>query len=56
MEEKCTACGTCAEYCPIFIRDEYNLGLDETKCIYVSTGPDEEKIQTQIEIELSRTV
>ncbi len=36
MEEKCTACGTCAEYCPIFIRDAYNLGLDETKCIYIS--------------------
>jgi len=36
VEEKCTACGTCAEYCPIFIKDEYNRGLDETKCIYVS--------------------
>jgi heterodisulfide reductase subunit A len=35
IQEKCTACGTCAEYCPIQIRDDYNLGLDRVKCIYV---------------------
>lgn len=35
IQEKCTACGTCAEYCPIEIRDDYNLGLDKVKCIYV---------------------
>ncbi|MBW2554937.1 MAG: 4Fe-4S binding protein [Deltaproteobacteria bacterium] len=22
VEEKCTGCGTCAEYCPILIKDE----------------------------------
>ena len=31
---KCTACGTCAEYCPIRIRDDYNEGLKQVKCIY----------------------
>ena len=35
MEEKCTACGTCAEYCPILIKDDYNLRLSQMKCIYV---------------------
>ena len=29
VEEKCTGCGTCAEYCPILIKDEYNLGLNQ---------------------------
>ena len=36
VEEKCTGCGTCAEYCPILIKDEYNLGLNQMKCIYVT--------------------
>jgi len=35
LEEKCTACGTCTEYCPILIKDDYNQGLKQVKCIYV---------------------
>ncbi len=35
IQEKCTACGNCADYCPIEIRDDYNLGLDTVKCVYV---------------------
>lgn len=34
-EEKCTACGTCAEYCPVFIPDTYNQGLARKKCIHI---------------------
>ncbi|MBW1706137.1 MAG: CoB--CoM heterodisulfide reductase iron-sulfur subunit A family protein, partial [Deltaproteobacteria bacterium] len=34
--EKCTGCGTCAEYCPINIIDAYNENLDTLKCIHVS--------------------
>ena len=35
-EEKCTGCGTCAEYCPINILDAYNENLGTLKCIHVS--------------------
>ena len=35
-EEKCTGCGTCAEYCPINILDAYNENLGTVKCIHVS--------------------
>jgi len=34
-EEKCTGCGTCAEYCPIFVPDLYNANLAKKKCIHV---------------------
>ncbi|MGD0233793.1 MAG: CoB--CoM heterodisulfide reductase iron-sulfur subunit A family protein [Syntrophorhabdales bacterium] len=34
-EEKCTGCGTCSEYCPVFVPDVYNEGLSKTKCIHV---------------------
>ncbi|MCX5807528.1 MAG: CoB--CoM heterodisulfide reductase iron-sulfur subunit A family protein [Proteobacteria bacterium] len=34
-EEKCTGCGTCAEYCPIYVPDVYNEGLAKKKCIHV---------------------
>ena len=34
-EEKCTGCGTCAEYCPIFVSDIYNESLAKKKCIHV---------------------
>jgi len=35
IEEKCTGCGTCSEYCPIFVPDIYNEELSTTKCIHV---------------------
>ena len=31
--EKCTGCGTCAEYCPVHIPDAYNEELATQKCI-----------------------
>ncbi len=34
-EEKCTGCGTCAEYCPIYVPDSYNANLARKKCIHV---------------------
>ncbi len=33
--EICTGCGTCAEYCPVFISDAYNAHLGTVKCIHV---------------------
>ena len=34
-EEKCTGCGTCSEYCPVFVPDVYNERLSKKKCIHV---------------------
>jgi heterodisulfide reductase subunit A len=33
-EEKCTGCGTCAEYCPVKISDPFNENLSLTRCIH----------------------
>ena len=32
--EKCTGCGTCAEYCPVYVPDTYNEDLSTVKCIH----------------------
>ena len=34
--EKCTGCGTCAEYCPVHVLDAYNEDLATLKCIHLS--------------------
>lgn len=34
--EKCTGCGTCAEYCPVHVLDAYNENLATLKCIHLS--------------------
>ncbi len=34
-EEKCTGCGTCVEYCPVQVEDEYNQGLSMNKAIHI---------------------
>jgi heterodisulfide reductase subunit A len=34
-EEECTGCGTCADYCPLYVADPFNEGLSEIKCIHV---------------------
>jgi len=34
-EEKCTGCGICMTKCPVKIPDEYNKGLNKTKCIHI---------------------
>lgn len=31
----CTACGTCVDYCPVEIIDDYNEGLAKTKALHV---------------------
>jgi heterodisulfide reductase subunit A len=34
-EALCTACGTCADYCPVPIIDDYNAGLCQTKAVHI---------------------
>ena len=34
-EEKCIACGTCAEKCPKKVKDEFNAGLAKRKAAYI---------------------
>ena len=34
--EKCTGCGTCAEYCPVQVLDAYNENLANLKCIHLA--------------------
>jgi heterodisulfide reductase subunit A2 len=35
VEEKCTGCGTCVEYCPVKVEDEYNQELGLSKAIHI---------------------
>ncbi len=37
-EEKCIACGLCAEKCPKKVDDEYNAGLAKRKAAYIKYG------------------
>ena len=34
-EEKCTGCGTCVEYCPAKVEDEYNQNLCLSKAVHI---------------------
>ncbi|MDD5288177.1 MAG: FAD-dependent oxidoreductase [Dehalococcoidales bacterium] len=34
-EEKCTACGLCAQVCPVEVSDDFNRGLQKRKAAYV---------------------
>ncbi len=34
-ENLCTACGTCTNYCPAPVRDDYNEGLCSTKAVHI---------------------
>lgn len=34
-EDLCTACGTCADYCPVPIKDLYNEGLCSAKAVHI---------------------
>jgi len=35
IENKCTGCGVCVEYCPAKIPDEYNQDLAENKAVHI---------------------
>jgi len=35
VEDKCTGCGTCVEYCPIKVKDKYNQGLSDNKAVHI---------------------
>ncbi len=35
VNEKCTACGECVAVCPVERADEFNLGMNQTKAIYL---------------------
>jgi len=37
-EEKCIACGLCAQKCPKKVKDEYNAGLNHRKAAYIKYG------------------
>ncbi len=35
-ESRCTGCGVCMSKCPVQIPDQYNQGLNKTKCIHIA--------------------
>jgi heterodisulfide reductase subunit A len=35
IEDKCTGCGTCAEYCPVQYPDRYNQGISKNKAVHI---------------------
>ncbi|RLA98722.1 MAG: heterodisulfide reductase, partial [Deltaproteobacteria bacterium] len=35
IEEKCTGCTTCMEYCPVLVPDPFNQGLSPSKAIHI---------------------
>lgn len=36
--DKCIACGVCAEKCPRWVKDEFNMGLGKRKAAYIKYG------------------
>jgi len=35
IEDKCTGCTTCTEYCPVLVPDPYNQGLSLSKAVHI---------------------
>jgi heterodisulfide reductase subunit A len=35
MEDKCTGCNICVEYCPVKVPDQYNQNLSDNKAIHI---------------------
>jgi len=35
IEEKCTGCTTCAEYCPVEYPDQFNQGISANKAVHI---------------------
>ena len=38
VNDNCTACGKCAEVCPVERPNDHNYGMDKTKAIYLSSA------------------
>ncbi|MFO8010022.1 MAG: CoB--CoM heterodisulfide reductase iron-sulfur subunit A family protein [Dehalococcoidia bacterium] len=38
VNDNCTACGKCAEVCPVERANDFNYGMDKTRAIYLSSG------------------
>ena len=34
-QEKCTGCGACTQYCPVSVGNEFDLGMNTRKAIYI---------------------
>ena len=35
IEDRCTGCGTCVEYCPVKVKDPYNQELSDNKAVHI---------------------
>ena len=35
VEENCTGCTTCVEYCPVKVPDPFNQGISDSKAVHV---------------------
>ena len=35
IEDKCTGCTTCVEYCPVEYPDKFNQGISDNKAVHV---------------------
>ena len=35
IEDRCTGCGTCVEYCPVKVPDPYNQDLSDNKAVHI---------------------
>ena len=35
IEDKCTGCNTCVEYCPVEYPDQYNQGISKNKAVHI---------------------
>jgi heterodisulfide reductase subunit A len=35
LQDRCTGCGACAEYCPVRVPDEFNQDFSLSKCVHI---------------------
>jgi len=35
IEDNCTGCGTCVEYCPVMVPDPYNQDISSNKAVHI---------------------